>query len=56
LKGFKYDTKTPVLAKYRGNLAEFGRDSWDEQWKATIVPAVIKESEKRGPGLNKKEL
>ena len=56
LKGFKFDTKTPVLAKYRGNLAEFGKDSWDDQWKATMVPAVIKESEKKGPGLNKKEL
>jgi beta-1,4-mannosyltransferase len=55
LKGFKYDTKTPILAKYRENLAEFGRDSWDDQWKATMVPAVIQEEEKKG-GLNKKEL
>jgi len=30
LKGFDSQTKTPILQKYRDNLSDFGRDSWDD--------------------------
>ena len=60
LKGFKFDTKTPLLANYRSNLSEFGRDSWDDQWKAVMIPSVIQNNKANLSGsikgLNKKEL
>lgn len=54
LKGFEFDTKTPLLVKYRENLKGFAQDSWDDQWKKVMIPAVIKEEPNSQKRLNKK--
>lgn len=45
LKGFDGQSTggTDVLRKYRQNLQDFGKDTWDDQWRKVMIPNVIRQ-------------
>ena len=43
LKGFDPVTKTETLQRYKRALADFGKDGWDDQWRAVMLGNVIKD-------------